>query len=140
VSSYATDIDDNGTIVGYTKTNNGWRRAVMWTPVAESGLTGDYNNDGEVNAADYVAWRDRNGTSFTLPNEVPGTTPGQVTFDDYTAWRARFGNTLGGGTTLNDQLIPEPALCTLLASASFAAAFLRSPFRRTGDSSFQPNS
>lgn len=119
--SYATDIDDNGTIVGYATFNTGGRRAVMWTPVAESGVYGDYNNDGVVNAADYVTWRERSGTNFLLPNETPGTTPGQVTPDDYMEWRKRFDNTAGTGSSA-PAAIPEPASACLFIFAIFAIA------------------
>ena len=51
-----------------------------------AGVLGDYNNNGKVDAADYVLWR--NGGP--LSNEVD--TPGTVNAADYTEWRARFGN------------------------------------------------
>ena len=34
-----------------------------------SNPTGDYNNDGIVDAADYVVWRKANGQNVTLPND-----------------------------------------------------------------------
>lgn len=72
------------------------------------GLAGDYNNNGKVDAADYVIWRDHLGTSFQLVNEVAGTTPGQVSQEDYAAWRSRFGNTLGSAAVLQNTSVPEP--------------------------------
>jgi hypothetical protein len=64
---------------------------------------GDYNNDGYVNAADYVLWRKNFGTNFQLSNEVAGTTPGMVTQEDYTEWRARFGTgPIGRGYPIHD--------------------------------------
>ena len=50
-------------------------------------LAGDYNDDGLVDAADYIVWRKFAGTDFPLPNETasPGdvddetTTPGSRT-------------------------------------------------------------
>ncbi len=54
-------------------------------------LPGDYNVNGEVDAADYVVWRKHNGTNFQLQNEV--LSPGQVNQEDYTAWRELFGTT-----------------------------------------------
>jgi hypothetical protein len=63
-----------------------------------SGIPGDYNNNGTVDAADYVVWR-RGGP---LQNEVD--TPGTVNAADYDAWRTRFGNPgTGSGAS-----IPEP--------------------------------
>ena len=50
-------------------------------------LVGDYNGNGEVDAADYVLWR--NGGP--LENELAD--PGTVSPGDYEVWRARFGNT-----------------------------------------------
>ncbi|MFO0788163.1 MAG: hypothetical protein U0805_01820 [Pirellulales bacterium] len=72
-----------------------------------AGVAGDYNNNGVVDAADYVLWR--NGGP--LQNEVD--TPGTVNAADYTAWRARFGNTTGSGS-LTGAAVPEPANVALL--------------------------
>jgi len=72
---------------------------------APSATTGDYNENGVVDAADYVLWRTHNGESITLPND---STPGTVGSEDYTEWRARFGNAAGsldptGWSSLQDQ-------------------------------------
>jgi hypothetical protein len=40
-------------------------------PVA-SGVAGDYNSDGVVDAADYAIWRSHLGQTFQLANEAPG--------------------------------------------------------------------
>jgi hypothetical protein len=55
--------------------------------------SGDYNGNGSVDAADYVAWREKLGQNVTLPND---TTPGTVTPADYEVWRANFG--ISGGS------------------------------------------
>lgn len=80
------------------------------------GVPGDYNNNGVVDSADYVVWR--NGGP--LQNEVAGVTPGSVTPEDYTAWKARFGNTSGSGSSLaGGAAVPEPCgLVLLLAGAA----------------------
>ena len=78
-------------------------------------LPGDYNNNGVVDAADYILWR--NGGP--LANEVD--TPGVVNAADYTAWRARFGNTSGSGAGVTGEppvttsAVPEPSAFVLLA-------------------------
>jgi hypothetical protein len=69
------------------------------TAPGSGGSAGDYNNNGTVDAADYVAWRDNLGQSVTLPND---STPGTVTQADYEVWRANFGNS-GGGNSLNPE-------------------------------------
>ena len=81
--------------------------------VAPAGVAGDYNDNGIVDAADYVLWR--NGGP--LENEVDN--PGTVNQADYTAWRARFGNGTGAGGALSGSAIPEPATlaCLLIAIA-----------------------
>jgi hypothetical protein len=69
------------------------------TPV----VLGDYNDDGAVDAADYVLWRD----GGPLQNE--GDTPGTINQADYEFWRARFGATDGGIASLSAAAVPEPA-------------------------------
>jgi hypothetical protein len=64
-------------------------------------LAGDYNHNGVVDAADYVAWRDGLGTTYTQA--------------DYDVWRAHFGQSAGNGATVSTSAtIPEPAPATLL--------------------------
>ena len=70
--------------------------AILPSPVA-----GDYNNNGSVDAADYVLWRD----GGPLQNEVD--TPGTVNAADYTEWRARFGNPPAGGAVASLAAVPE---------------------------------
>jgi hypothetical protein len=72
-------------------------------------LTGDYNENGTVDAADYVVWRENVGTMNTLPNDNIGGTIGP---DHYVQWQANFGKSAGGsglGTA-----VPEPASLTLI--------------------------
>ena len=57
------------------------------------GLTGDYNGDGKVDAADYVVWR-KNPASFG----------GQQGYDD---WRANFGAMAGGGASVSTAGVPN---------------------------------
>jgi hypothetical protein len=72
------------------------------------GISGDYNDDGIVDAADYVVWRKFNGTLTTLPNDE---TSGSVLPVDYDVWREHFGEgNLGSSSTA----APEP---TAFASA-----------------------
>jgi hypothetical protein len=64
--------------------------------VSSGGSTnGDYNNNGTVDAADYVVWRKNLNQPVTLPNDP---TPGMVDTSDYNVWRGNFG---GGGGSLD---------------------------------------
>jgi fibronectin-binding autotransporter adhesin len=99
------------------------------TLAAPAGVPGDYNNNGVVDAADYVIWRKNSGTNMQLQNEVAGTTPGQVTQEDYNAWRARFANAAGSGSALSaPTAVPEPATFVIAAFLSGTTVFAR--FRR----------
>jgi hypothetical protein len=61
---------------------------------------GDYNDDGKVDAADYVVWRENAGTSNVLTNDPLGGTIGQAQYDQ---WRANFGAKAGDGIVdIND--------------------------------------
>jgi hypothetical protein len=75
-------------------------------------LAGDYNDDGIVDASDYVVWRKNLGGSF-LPNET--VTLGSVDEADYDVWRAGFGTTFAGGGAVNrTERVPEPSSLQLV--------------------------
>lgn len=102
---------------------------------------GDYNNDSNVNAADFVIWRDALAGGSTLANET--ASPGVVDMDDYTEWRSHFGNNYALITTIIDNVrlanagagagglsasgIPEPSsvLLALVAVIPFVSGRLR---------------
>jgi hypothetical protein len=76
-------------------------------------LIGDYNDDGAVDAADYVVWRDALGQTVS-GLAADGNGDGEVDAADYDIWRANFGRTAGGGSHL-ERTVPEPAtLATVL--------------------------
>src|SRR5690606_29383320 len=71
-----------------------------------AGLDGDFNDDGSVDAADYVVWRKNAGTTNTLPND--GGIPGAIGTAHYDLWRANFGQS-GGSEAGSAGVVPEPA-------------------------------
>ena len=72
-------------------------------------LAGDYNNDGKVDAQDYVLWR-----------KSPGTYGGNPA--GYIAWRSNFGaGGPGAGSSLSGSSVPEPG--TLLLALTGIVAF-----------------
>jgi hypothetical protein len=91
-------------------------------------LTGDFNRNGTVDAADYVLWRRSLGqTGNGLPADGDGD--GRVDQDDYGVWRGNFGRTAGSlsGTNFN-ATVPEPGAGILLVCAKgafFSIALLR---------------
>ena len=69
--------------------------------------TGDFNQDGVVDAADYVVWRKGLGTTY-LPN-------------DYNVWRAHFGETGSRGASIDaTAAVPEPGTIAIFAMAFLA--------------------
>ena len=80
--------------------------AYLLTPI-ETALPGDYNNNGIVDAADYVLWRKALGQSVgTAGSGADGNQSGAIDPGDYTYWRERFGNV--GGCGAGEQA-PEPS-------------------------------
>jgi autotransporter-associated beta strand protein len=83
------------------------------------GITGDFNNNGVVDAADYVLWR--NGGP--LENDP---TQG-VQDEDYDIWRANFGRSAAGSSAATlAAAAPEPATAMLVLFAIAGGFLLRS--------------
>ena len=68
--------------------------------IPAAGVPGDYNNNGTVDAADYVVWR--NGDS---PDDSQA---------GYDLWKANFGKPPGAGSGAALGAVPEPASIALL--------------------------
>jgi len=81
--------------------------SVLLVPSSGS-LPGDYNENGEVDAADYTVFRDGLFTSASLPNDNNLGTP--IRKEHYDLWKASFGNT-ASSTAAG---VPEPATFGLL--------------------------
>jgi hypothetical protein len=98
-----------------------------WSVLAPD-LAGDYNDDGIVSAADYIVWRNRQGTDFELPNRDPNVI-GNVGLEDYAVWSANFGNASAAGSGSNP--VPEPAawISAAMIAVCSAAARRRILFR-----------
>jgi T5SS/PEP-CTERM-associated repeat protein len=70
--------------------------------VGSAPVPGDFNDDGHVDAADYVVWRKTDGSPT-----------------GYNLWRSHFGQTAGGGVALSSAdprsaAVPEPATLILM--------------------------
>jgi hypothetical protein len=93
--------------------------------LAATTLAGDYNDDGVVDAADYVVWRNA-AIGAALPND---TTPGVVSAADYAVWRSNFGNSLAAGSGAAALAgVPEPGgvLLAILAGLIYIGLIVRS--------------
>jgi autotransporter-associated beta strand protein len=98
-SGFNFSIVDSGSTIDLTVSTGG------------GGLDGDFNNDGTVDAADYVIWRKTDG----------GNPAG------YNLWRMNFGRTAGSGSgaSLSAGAVPEPAAIALVVLGLAAAGFVR---------------
>ena len=106
---------------------NGMAWTIVYTGVAvflnvQSGpLLGDYNNNGTVDAADYIVWRNSEGTMTSLPND--GGLGGTIGPAHYNLWRSHFGDARGSGAALGatgsaSAGVPEPTTIVLLLIAA----------------------
>jgi dockerin type I repeat protein len=86
--------------------------AVFDNFMVRDGLSGDYNNDGTVDTADYTLWRSTFGNSVVTGKFADGNKDGIINTADYVLWRDNLnasiftgsGAAIGSGTA-----VPEPA-------------------------------
>ncbi|HEY3393052.1 MAG TPA: PEP-CTERM sorting domain-containing protein, partial [Lacipirellulaceae bacterium] len=103
----------------YSSPTSGLRLANISYVTGPDVLPGDFNEDGKVDAADYVVWRKTNGSQ-----------------ESYNLWRTNFGRTSGSGTSLGAAAAaPEPssALLGAFGMVLLITALLRKPARLTSD-------
>jgi hypothetical protein len=102
-------------------------------------LVGDYNQNGGVDAADYVLWRDTLGQMVANGAGADGNRDGSVNNDDYSIWRSQFGKSAGAtmlaSAARSDIAVPEPSAGWLISLAvclgSLAGSTLRGWTRRS---------
>ena len=86
----------------------------------DSLLPGDFNQDGAVDATDFIVWRNGLGTVYT-PR-------------DYNVWRAHFGQTAGSSTAVSSAAdVPEPAGLVLILIGTAVFIFPRRGLVVRGD-------
>jgi T5SS/PEP-CTERM-associated repeat protein len=107
-----------------------WNTSQLYTTgelsvTGPAGLPGDYNQNGTVDAADFVVWRKGLGTDYT--------------HEDYDVWRSHFSQTSGSsaaryghrgsgpGASAEPLLagVPEPRTMSICLTAMFAMRFRR---------------
>jgi hypothetical protein len=89
---------------------------VLLIPAA---LSGDFNRDGVVDAADYAEWRHMLNQNVVNGAGADGDGNGHVDQADYAIWRANFGSAAPGqGSAQSGTNIPEPSSRLLLIFCS----------------------
>jgi Glucose / Sorbosone dehydrogenase len=107
-------IDEAGELYILSK-SDGMIRAIVGTTAA---VSGDYNRDGHVDAADYIVWRRSMGQNLAPYSGADGSGNGTVDEADFEFWRERFGDSLGGAGATAEATVPEPASALLLSLAA----------------------
>jgi hypothetical protein len=87
---------DSGEVTNY---------GLAWWFGPPPGLAGDFNGDGNVNAADYAVWRKNGGSQA-----------------EYDEWAMNFGNTSGSGGL---ESVPEPSGIVMAAGLVIGGICLR---------------
>ncbi len=111
---------------------NGVAGAVSIELVAEGASGGDFNNDGEVNIADYTVWRDSLGGDASALNGNGSGNP-TVVAADYDLWKTNFGGTSSFITVvtaaplaaMTSAVVPEPsglAIASAIVALGLAGA------------------
>jgi autotransporter-associated beta strand protein len=96
---------------------------VRLTVAAIVGITGDYNQNGIVDAGDYVVWRKSLGSTTKLAAD--GNHNGVIDQADYDIWRQRLGSTSGGLGSGSNAVVPEPNTVVSLLIAGGSVLPLR---------------
>ena len=97
---------------------------VVLYEAAPTGLPGDYNDDGVVDAVDYAVWRDNLGGDASALNGN-GTGEATVVDADLDLWRANYGASADAGSVVG--AVPEPSALALLVA--FGSAAVARPHR-----------
>ena len=75
------------------------------------GPSGDYNGDGQIDAADYTVYQDTVGQAVAAGSGADGNANGTIDQGDYIFWSDRFGNAASSGGAA---AVPEPSTLMLL--------------------------
>jgi hypothetical protein len=97
---------DGGLYVTNVITSPNAGQVLHITLVPEEIIAGDFNEDGVVDAADYVVWRKGLGSTYTQ--------------NDFNVWRANFGQNTDAEALPSQAAVPEPVtLVHLMFAASW---------------------
>jgi T5SS/PEP-CTERM-associated repeat protein len=102
-----------------------WNAAQLASGILSLQITGDYNGDGIVDAADYTVWRDSLGQIGTgLAADGDGN--GVVDQADFDVWSAHFGEMASTGSGASaSSVTPEPTTLSLIATFLFCISLQR---------------
>ena len=108
----------NHVTTGYTVNYGTGTNSQITLSVPLSNLKGDFNNNGRVDAADYVLWRNSVGSNTALPNDNGLGTP--IGSAQYDLWRSNFNKPGSGSGALEGGEVPEPTSVLLVILGAMA--------------------
>jgi autotransporter-associated beta strand protein len=121
LGNLGTPIGPEGYNYSLYDTGNSIHLVVEESP---DGVAGDFNNDGIVDAADYVMWAKLRNTSTPLENDGDLGTP--INEDHYELWQQYNGEVFQGSGGEGNGSVPEPSTFALWLLGICAAAAARS--------------
>jgi hypothetical protein len=104
-----TTTSANGNTVQAGGTSRVDNFTIFYREIASATLPGDFNDDGTVDAADYVVWRKTNSDNL----------------DAYNEWVTNFGRTQAGSGGFESTSVPEPRACLLMIAGIYLLAMRR---------------
>lgn len=108
--------DAQGNLYGTTRSGGANNYGIVFKLQRKVPLVpGDYNIDGNVDAADYTVWRNSLG-QLGSGLAADGYPDNKIDAGDYNVWRTQFGAGNGAGG-LSIRGVPEPGLGLMLAVA-----------------------
>jgi len=94
-----------------------------------SSLSGDYNGDGSVDAADYTVWRDTLDSTTDLAAD--GNHSGTIDAGDYDVWKSHFGASKSSESLADPSAaVPEPSNLVLSFTLAIGCTLMH---RRAGN-------
>jgi surface-anchored protein len=93
-------------------------------------VDGDYDEDGDVDGADFLLWQRQLGSAVPAGTAADGSGNGVVDEADLGVWRDNFGAQSSSGSASAATNVPEPTAIALLLTALVASRLLDSPWKR----------
>lgn len=116
--TYANTFSGNNSPTPVYDYNQMMYRLDLATIPALTRLGGDYDDDGDVDGADFMVWQRSLGAVVPSGTGADGDGNGRVESFDLAPWKLRFGQTAASEGI--QAAIPEPATSMLLAIAAVA--------------------